>query len=356
MSAGTERKKGRSVCLRAAVLLMLLCAAMSVTGCGRKVVFTAAYPKDVLFLMEDTQATGNEYRIYLGSLVGETVRDWSEEVLERSPAILEDLRKEALERLEKVKALCIYAESRGIRLSREEEQAAANAADSYYQKAGAELIDICGEAGTAVPDEAALTKMFQELMLASKAEQAIMSVSDEEISDDEARVVQTLQCFVPDAQNGPEAALETARRAAAVMASDEVISLPLSDRPDKIRQMIADSCPEAEITLQSFARADLDAETEPMIFELADGGASQVLCLEDGYYVWYCISAYDEKLCADNREKIAEARRDSVYRESVAALTADLEFSIDRNKYFDLVREDTPMLSCSFFEEPESLQ
>ena len=356
MSAGTNSETGR---LCRIVLPMLLCLAMLLTGCGSRIIFATSYPKDELFLMEDKEAAGNDYRIYLGSLIGETVRDWSADILEQSPVILEDLRKEALERLEKVKALCVYADRQGIRLSREEEQAAAGAAAAYYEKAGTELIGICGSAGTRTPDEAVLTEMFRELLLASKAEASIMHVSDTEISDDEARVVRTLQCFVPStqdgAQDGAEAALQSAREAAAVMTSDEVISLPFADRPDRIRQMIADRCPDAEVTYQEFARADLDAETELLLFELADGGSSGIVRLEDGYYAWYCISAYDEQLCEENREKIAADRRDRVYEEAVAALTSELAFSFDRKKYFELMQEELPVLSYSIFEELESI-
>ena len=319
--------------------VFLICMTL-LPGCGSRVVFVREFPDDILFMMNDEPCVCDEYRIYLGSLQYENSEGVLKELMELYPQAEEDLEKDAMERLETVKALNLYAEKAGIVLNHEEEVGCEEQAEEFCR------------VNSAYGEKAELAAgIFRELALSVKAKESIMSEYTAEISDDEARVATVLEFFAPfEKYSDPEAAHAAVIGAAEIMAAESGNGADASLSAEKISNTLITEYPDAETGVCTIAREKADAETVMLVFEMEDRETSQILRTEEGYYVWYCISAYDQALCDENKREMTEKRRKEVYDSVLTEFVSGLDFSLDKKQFERLLSEEDTVLGSSVFE------
>ena len=232
---------------------------------------------------------------------------------------------------ELVAVVCMaqLAESKEVVLSEEDEANIKNAAEVYYESLTEEerkYLDIT---------KADIEGYYRRYALAQKVYYSLTGEINDEVSDDEARVMEVMQIYVTDAQKASE------------------VSLKLNDGEDFAS--VANAYNELENIQCYLCRDDVPEEVETVAFSLDDNEISEKITVESGYYFIKCLNKYNEELTEANKVTIVEKREqaafDGVYNEFILTLDSYINEDV-----WDSLKLDTTstIQTDSFFEVYES--
>ena len=194
----------------------------------------------------------------------------------------------------------LLAGSRGIALTPEEDDLAAEAAAKYISVTGSSWLT-----------EKEVSEVFKRYHLAIKGYEYIVGQDDIEISEDEARVIRLLQIRLltkglSDSQAGEKLdKLNEIYDLAAVQGNDFA--------------SLAAQYNEASVTELRVSRDDLPAGEEKTAFELGTGEISPVTQTSDGYVIFKCLSSNEKDASAARRSKMIEDIKEETYRSDLIA-------------------------------------
>lgn len=307
-------KKNR---LRAAVCV--LCMSLLLGGCrigNREIVVSGTLTDKQVFKINKTACGLKEARVYLtnyqniyGTAYGIDLwkHDFGENSLEK---YVKDI---TLEKLAYVVTMDLLAESQGVALTEEEMAQAGEAAKEYYASLSQEEIEYLGVT------ESDILEYYSHYALARKLYQSLTSSVNEEVSDDEARVIEMMQIFVRDGTKASEVA-------ARLENGDDFASVA-----NNYNQLSA-----IQVTV---SRDELPEEVEQVAFQLDDGEISGKIETDGGYYFVKCLNKYNEELTEANKSNIVEKREkeafDDVYNTYVFGLSSDLNQELWENLELD---------------------
>lgn len=307
-------KKNR---LRAAVCV--LCMSLLLGGCrigNREIVVSGTLTDKQVFKINKTACGLKEARVYLtnyqniyGTAYGIDLwkHDFGENSLEK---YVKDI---TLEKLAYVVTMDLLAESQGVALTEEEMAQAGEAAKEYYASLSQEEIGYLGVT------ESDILEYYSHYALARKLYQSLTSSVNEEVSDDEARVIEMMQIFVRDGTKASEVAAKLEN-------GDDFASVA-----NNYNQLSA-----IQVTV---SRDELPEEVEQVAFQLDDGETSGKIETDGGYYFVKCLNKYNEELTEANKSNIVEKREkeafDDVYSTYVSGLSSDLNQELWENLELD---------------------
>lgn len=291
---------------RIAAVCLLFCTLL--TGCqigDKNIVILKPLGNKQLFQIGEMTCSVKEAKVYLANyqnIYGEayTLDLWQHDFGNDS---LENYIK-TITLNELVNMVCMkqLADQEGLTLSDEEEGKIKEAAKEYcasLTKADKDYLGI---------SESEVQEFYRHYALAGKVHNAIVNEIDDEVSDDEARVMQVMQIFVSDADTASlvrSKLLEGGDFAAIAAAYNELSGIS------------ANIC-----------RADLSEEVEQVVFQLNDNEVTDVIETEEGYYFIKCLNKFHPELTEANKEIILDKRRreafDGVYNQFLTGLTSYL--------------------------------
>jgi len=174
------------------------------------------------------------------------------------------------------------ADARGIELSKEEQAKVEADADTYVEKLKKKDDNI------AISREE-VAELMTDILRVQKLREDIISKANIEISENEARVqdVQRIVCDSSDDAN------------AAITAINNGTDFMLVAREYSIDGVIEIEC----------AREDLDPVYADTVFALSDGEVTSVINTGGRYYIFKCISGYNEEATAKHKEQLIEERQ-----------------------------------------------
>lgn len=293
---------------RRRVLTGMLAAAFFLCGCnigGKQIVFTNGASSEEVFNIGGDTCNLTEARMYLANyqnIYGKSygIDLWQQGFQKKK---LEKYIKEVgLSEMTKIVCMGLLAQEQGISLTEEEEQSIKTAAVEYYQSLNEAELTYTGAS------EEDIVSMYKDYALANKVYQSLTKSVDEEVSDDEARIMEAMQIYV--------VSQETANEVSAKLMAGEDFAAVASNYNEK---------PTIEI---SFGRGEMPKEVEETVFELDNEEISSCITTEDGYYFIKCINKFNEELTDANKSNILEAREkevfENVYEEFVAGLTSNI--------------------------------
>lgn len=196
----------------------------------------------------------------------------------------------------------LLAQSQEVTLSEDETAKVAEAAKEYYAS--------LSEDETAYMDvaEADIAEYYTHYALAQKLYHSLTNGVNEEVSDDEARVMEIMQIYVTDEDRAHEVEQKLAQ-------GDDFAS-------------VANNYNELSAIQVTVSRDDLPDEVEEVAFQLDDNAVSGMIAAGNGYYFIKCLNKYNEELTEANKSNIVEKREkeafDDVYNEFVASLSSRL--------------------------------
>jgi len=285
-----------------------------------------------VFSINGTDCTKDEARVYLcnyqniyGKVYGLDLwqYDYSDMDIE---VTLEDYVKE-LTVVELSHVICMnqLAEELEIGLTSEEEKLVSEVTDEYYDSLSREEIRYMGI------DKMELKEIYKRYAIAQKLYNTLTDGVNEEVSDDEARVILIQQIFVKSKDVA------------------KVVEQKL--RSGSGFDTVASSYSEADVVERNLTRGEYDKKVEDIAFNLDAGEESWMIEIESGYYFIKCIDKYVEELTESNKDNIILKRRqeqfDDIFYEFIDNSTFELN-----EKVWDKVEVDTSgaITTDSFFE------
>lgn len=206
-----------------------------------------------------------------------------------------------ISRLAQIMAMDYLAQDREISLTDEEKKKIRNAAADYYDSlndAEKEYMQV---------KQADIEKLYTRYGLANKLYTFLTQGVNDEVSDEEARVMEAQQIFVTDENKAKE------------------VQQQLKEGGDFLS--VANLYNEASETEVSFGKNDVAQEVAQEAFNLENEQVSRKIKTENGYYFIKCINHYNQEKTDANKSVILEKRRkeafDDVYQEFLTNLPSE---------------------------------
>ena len=322
------RKKGKAGKLFC--IIIMACMLAGCTGC--QVANTDIMVSNPLTARQLFEIGGNacgmkEAAVYLANYqniygTAYTIDLWQHDFGDES--LTDFVKSVTLEELTRVYCMDLLAEVQEIALTEEEMSLVSQAAEEYYASLTADeqsYLDV---------SESDIEEYYTHYALAQKLYNSLTDGVNEEVSDDEARVMEIMQIFVIDSS----AAAEVAERLAN---GDDFAAVA----------NIYNELPAIQVTI---SRDDIPDEVEEVAFQLDNDAMSGMIPVEDGYYFIKCLNKYNEELTEANKSNIVEKREkeafDDVYNAFVETLYSDLNEELWEEL---LPRLDGSIVTDSFF-------
>ena len=239
---------------------------------------------------------------------------------------LEDYVKElTVVELSHIMCMNQLAEHMEITLTSEEEELVSKAAEEYYQSLTKEELKYMGI------DKKELKESYERYAIAQKVYSALVKGVNEEVSDDEARVIRIQQIYVKSEEVA------------------KVVQQKLENGSGF--DVVASSFNEASVIERHLARGEYAQEVDQVDFHLENGEVSGMIQTADGFYFIKCINKYVEDLSEANKLTIIEKRReeqfDDIFYEFIDSSTFELN-----EKVWAEVKVDTSgiITTDSYFE------
>ena len=286
-----------------------VCAlSMALTGCqigNKDIVVSGTLSSRQVFTLDKSACSLKEAKVYLANYqniygTAYTIDLWQHDFGDAS--LLDYVKDITLEELTRVYTMDLLAQSQEVTLSEDETAKVAEAAKEYYAS--------LSEDETAYMDvaEADIAEFYTHYALAQKLYHSLTNGVNEEVSDDEARVMEIMQIYVTDEDRAHEVEQKLAQ-------GDDFAS-------------VANNYNELSAIQVTVSRDDLPDEVEEVAFQLDDNAVSGMIAAGNGYYFIKCLNKYNEELTEANKSNIVEKREkeafDDVYNEFVASLSSRL--------------------------------
>ena len=319
---------------RGAVLGLLLSFTMVMaTGCtiaGKTVFIASGSGFHTVFKIGNYACSQTEAKVYLanykniyGVVNGNSL--WTEEY--NTENMEESVKDAVIAHLTKVYALNQYAEDEGITLDSNEETKVKEAAKEYYESLTSAEKKYTGASKSDIVD------MYTKYALAEKVYTELMSTVDNDVSEDEARIMDAYVFYVSS-----EETAETVEAALNAGGDFETIAATYNESGSSVET--------------SFGRDTYPEEVETVAFQLENDESAYNIAASDGnYYFIKCISKYNEELSEANKATVIEKRQTEAMTDIVEHLD-ETYYSDFNTKLWDKISVslDDDVTTDSFFE------
>lgn len=314
--------------IAAGMLAAVLCAGM-LTGCeNTKIVLTTGLASNELFRIGDVSCMLPEALVYLNNQKNQYENVYGIEMWERDfgDRTLEGyLKSQVVSQLAQVKSMVLLAGEQKIELSEDEKERAGEAARAYFSSLNEDEVRLLKT------DEDGIKKMYEDYCLAHKAYGQITEDAAVEISDDEARIIQIQQIFVPE----------------------ENLAQELKGRLEEGEDFsaLASNYSKASQTTIAIARGDESEAYEAVAFDLDNEEVSDVFAADGGYYILKCLNTFMEEESEANKVQVARQRQTERFQQVYSGLMQDT-LSEFQEKLWDKVSfaDYEEVKTSSFFE------
>ena len=319
-----NRNKGR-------ILATGMCMALLLSGCkigGKEFVISNSLDNREVFQIGEDTCGIKEAKVYLvnyqniyGTAYGLDLweHNFGDDSLE---TYVKDITMKELVQILGMNQLAVSLE---MELTEEELGMVDLAAASYYDSLSEDELSYLGVS------EGDIEEFYSHYALAQKLYNSLTSEVNEEVSDDEARVMEVMQIYVTDEAKATEVANKLA-------AGEDFAS-------------IANNYNELSTIQTYLSRGECPEELENIAFQMDNQEISGIIKVEGGYYFIRCLNIYDEELTEANKANIVEKREkeafDDVYNAYIETLTSHINEEVWNGIEVDTTADIT---TNSFFE------
>lgn len=239
---------------------------------------------------------------------------------------LEDYVKDVtIQELSRIVCMDLIAENQQMSLSDEEQSLVREAAAEYYESLNDD------EKSYMDVHETDIQEAYENYALAEKLYQTLTQGVDEEVSDDEARVIRVQQIYVTDA--------ETA----------DTVQKKLKDGEDFAS--VANAYNQRGKIETTVARGDYTQDVENIAFNLDNDECSDMIKADDGYYFVKCLNKFEEQLTEDNKANIRVKREKEQFEDTYQEFVDSSTFELNDSLWKDVSLDDTSAITTdSFFD------
>lgn len=308
----------------------------TLTGCtigNTEIVLNTNYVgRNHVFSINGSKCTKDEARLYLcnyqniyGYEYGLNLWEYDYSQMEEGTTLEDYVKDVTLAELANIMCMEQLAEQQGLTLTKEELEKVAEAADEYYESLSREEISYIGL------DKNELKGFYEKYAIAKKLYNTLTQGINEEVSDDEARVIRIQQIYVKSE--------ETATLVQQKLANGESFT------------NLASNYNEADVIEKNLARGVYPEAVDDVAFHLDNNEESGMIATEDGYYFIKCLNKYDEELTEANKENIIVKRRKEQFDDKFIEFVDNSQFELNEKVWED-IKVDTSgnITTNSFFE------
>lgn len=197
------------------------------------------------------------------------------------------VKRITMDEVTRVYSMAELANEQGVVLTDEQKELAQWASEECFQSLSEE------EAAYLNISREEVQSIYEKYALADKLYESLVRDVNEEVSDDEARIMEVRQIYTTNE--------EQARKALAELQAETEFSTVAANYNE------AD---EIKLTLQ---RGVLPAEAENVVFTMEDGEISDLIETEQGYYIFCCDNKFDEEQTQIHKKDIVEQRKQEAF-------------------------------------------
>lgn len=308
---------------KAAVLVLAVCmCVLSLTGCTigdtKFVLNVQTVSGDHVFSINEKKCTQEEAKLYLCNYQNIYGHEYGVNLWEHdfgyviSDDSLENYVKDVtLWELASIMCMTQLAEEQGVALSESELVKVEKATDEYFNSLSKEEIAYMGI------DRSELREFYIKYATAQKLFDTLTQGVNEEVSDDEARVMRVQQIYVTDAT-----------------VAEEVLK-KLENGDDFAT--VASNYNEAGTIEKYMKRDEYPIEVENIAFNLDNGEQSGMITTDEGCYFIKCINKYEAELTESNKVNIIAKRRKEQFEDVFQGFVENSEFELNESVWDSIV-------------------
>ena len=335
---------------RMAVLCLLFMMSVStLTGCGgdTKLVFTTGLSGNQIFKIGSSVCTMPEMMIYLTTFYNQYAAAYGEEMWNYDfggVSLEEHVKDVAISKMAQIKIMNRMAEERDIRLTEDEEYRVLTAAECYYGALSEEL-----------KKQENITKdvvetVYREYLLANKVYEYITEAADMEISDDEARTVTVQEIYLKTwkVKDGEKVSMSETEKQQVLSQGRKILEqLKNGDDFATVAAQVSDD----KQVVKNYAREDVEAAFEEVLFSMDEGELSEVIETSEGCCIVKCISTMDYQATQENKLVLAEKRKKEAFSEAYTEIAQNTHSQFRDKQWEKLhLKEEIHRTEANFFE------
>ncbi|MGN0346095.1 MAG: peptidylprolyl isomerase [Lachnospiraceae bacterium] len=327
-----EKRKNGKMPYFIALFCFVACLFM-LTACGEQYVLSRGFDKDEVFRINRLSCYEKEVLVYFANIKNQYTESFGSEIWSKNIgdiSLEENVRETVIARLAKIKMLVLLAEEYEIELTDREKNYAKQAAAAYFGSLTEEEIAALGGI-----DRDTICSMYEEYALADKVYHHITDGVNPEISDEEARTVVVKQIFLSSTVSGNQ---ELAEQLLSRLRDGENIDF------------IAGSYSQKDDILLTVRKGEVEEVLENAIFNLAQNELSNVITATDGYYIFYCVSPYDETETELSRQQMIEERKYEVFDQEYNLFASQQNCYLNHELWDNMTFPAEQITTSSFFD------
>lgn len=277
--------------------------------------------KNDIFSINGSECTKDEARLYLcnyqniyGQEYGVDLWKYDYSDMEPEQTLEAYVKDVTIAELANVICMSELAKERELALTEKEEELLLKVVDEYYNSLSEAELSYMGI------DKDELKKFYEKYALAQKLYRSLTEGISEEVSDDEARVVQIQQIYVADEAKAQE------------------VQQKLQNGENF--ETIAATYNEAEEIELYLARDTYADEVDKVVFNMENNTQSGMITTENGYYFIKCLNKYVEDLTEANKAKIVVQRRKEQFDDVLQEFIETSEFELNE-EVWESIKVDT---------------
>lgn len=312
-------------------MIYLLCFSFLLTGCtigNKEVIVSNTLNNRQVFKIGSVSCGLKEAKVYLvnyqniyGTAYGLDL--WQHDFGDSS---LENYVKNiTMRELTQIVCLDQLAKEKEMELSEEETTKIAQAAEEYFASLTDDEIAYMGVS------ESDIKEYYEHYALAQKVYHSLTNAVNEEVSDDEARVMEIMQIFVSDESRANEIATRLAQ-------GEDFATL-------------ANNYNELGSIQINVSRDDLPDAVEQIAFQMENDEVSGKITVDGGYYFIKCLNKYNQELTEANKANIVEKREKEAFDDEYNGFVSSLSSNVNENLWENLELETgSGMNTDTFFQ------
>jgi len=274
-----------------------------------------------VFSINGYECTKEEAKLYLcnyqnlyGYEYGIDLWQYDYSAMDEDKTLEAYVKEVTLAQLANVMCMNQLAEEYDMTLTEEENVLLSKVVDEYYDSLSKEEISYIGL------DKGELQEFYANYAIAQKLYKELTQGINEEVSDDEARVILIQQIYVKN-----EADAKAVQKK--LKKGDDFAS-------------VASNYNEANAIEIHLARGTYAQAVDDVAFHLGNEEQSGMITTEDGYYFIKCLDKYVEDMTEANKEKIVVKRRKEQFDDVFQEFIENSEYEINEKLWAD-VKVDT---------------
>ena len=215
------------------------------------------------------------------------------------------ITRAAINHLSEIYMLNLYAKENDIKLEEADKRRGSAAAVKFMESVGEEDAQKLGI------NLKKIRKMYENYAVAIKVYSQVIGAIDEEVSEDEARIMDAYVLYVENKKTFKKLKRDLKNGAS-------------------FDRLLATYC-EGDKGIISFGKGEYPKEVEEAAFALKNGEISEGIKAEDGYYFIYCVDKYNEELSEENKKKIVQKRKDDLLNKIISEQKGEYNSHLNEN-------------------------